>query len=158
VVVVVVAAVAGGAGVVGVVVEVGERGEDERHGLGRWVAERVRRRGGALHVVVRARRGRVEDRQLMVVRAIGRSCHGDTVFCVLSELRVRLHLLPRRLLVVALALPCQTNCDRLCRSQKGRLELVGNDSMQNYPFLFHFLNERLNFEQHNRTSKATMLN
>jgi hypothetical protein len=73
VVVLVVAAVAGVAGV-RVVVEVRERGEDERHGVGRRVAQRVRRRGGALHVVVSAR-GRMEEWQLMVVRAIARRCH-----------------------------------------------------------------------------------
>ena len=79
VVVVVIAAVAGMAPGVRVVVEVREGGEDERHGVGRRVAERVRRRGGTLHVVVRAR-GRVEEWQLMVVRAIGRRCHDDDVF------------------------------------------------------------------------------
>jgi NAD(P)-dependent dehydrogenase (short-subunit alcohol dehydrogenase family) len=74
--VVLVAGVAGVAGV-RVVVEVREGGEDEeRHGIGRRVAQRVRRRGGTLHVVVRAR-GRVEEWQLMVARAIGRRCHDD---------------------------------------------------------------------------------
>ena len=51
-----------------VVVEGREGEEDEHHGVGRRVAERVRRRGGALHVVVRARR-QVEEWKLIVVRA-----------------------------------------------------------------------------------------
>ena len=74
-VMVVVVAVTGVASVC-VVVEVREGGEDERHGVGRRVAERVRRRGGTLHVVVRAR-GRVEEWHLMVICAIGRRCHDD---------------------------------------------------------------------------------
>jgi RNA:NAD 2'-phosphotransferase (TPT1/KptA family) len=51
-------------------------GEDEHHELGRHVARHMRRRGEALHLVAR-HRGWVEERQLVLIRAIGRSCCHD---------------------------------------------------------------------------------